>query len=226
MNRVKSILDRLYRKLGIASDSEFCSIYNIKKNTLSTWKKRDSIPYELLERISQNANLSLDWVLLGKEEHGNTVEEAPISYFKQDKKPTQIKYYPEIYASAGYGANNDDEGAEIMTLEHFMLTTLQIIDPSQIEIIRIHGDSMEPDFRNGEYVIAERVPGIEAVKTGNVIIANISGEIFIKRIEKIPFQERIILKSCNNAYDPIIIEGSNLKHLTITAIVRGSVKPH
>jgi len=68
MNKKKviDILNRLYEELGIKKDNEFCKQYDIKASTLSSWKKRDSIPYEIIEEISQNENLSLDYILLGR----------------------------------------------------------------------------------------------------------------------------------------------------------------
>jgi len=68
MNRLDEILLRTYQGIGISKDSQFCEKYDIKANTLSTWKKREKIPYELIEKISQNENLSLDWLLAGKGE--------------------------------------------------------------------------------------------------------------------------------------------------------------
>jgi phage repressor protein C with HTH and peptisase S24 domain len=68
MNRINTILARIYDVMDFVKDSEFCEKYQIKNNTLSTWKKRDTIPYEFLEKISQNENYSLDWLLTGKGE--------------------------------------------------------------------------------------------------------------------------------------------------------------
>jgi phage repressor protein C with HTH and peptisase S24 domain len=68
MDSFNNILKRLYNALNIKNDAEFCRIYNIKKNTLSTWKSRNKIPYELLIDISQNANININWLLTGKGE--------------------------------------------------------------------------------------------------------------------------------------------------------------
>ncbi len=85
MNKIYGILDRLYQFLGFSKDLEFCEKYNIKPNTLSTWKKRNKIPYELLEEISQNENLSLDWLLTGKGEMllSKTDTDTPNEEYKQ-----------------------------------------------------------------------------------------------------------------------------------------------
>jgi len=66
LNRVEEVLNRLYLSIKINKDVEFCDRYGIKANTLSTWKKRNSLPYEHIEKISQSENISIDWLLTGK----------------------------------------------------------------------------------------------------------------------------------------------------------------
>ena len=65
MNRAEEILERMYDKLDVSSDTEFCKTFNIKPSTVSSWKNRDSIPYDLILELSRNANFSLDYVLKG-----------------------------------------------------------------------------------------------------------------------------------------------------------------
>lgn len=67
MQDFEKIIQRLYEKLGIIKDSEFCKKFNITPSTVSSWRNRNSIPYEKIIEITQNANLSLDYVLNGKE---------------------------------------------------------------------------------------------------------------------------------------------------------------
>jgi len=66
MDNFVNILERLYTALDIKKDKDFCDKYDIKSNTLSTWKKRDSIPYEKIALIANDNNISFDWLLTGK----------------------------------------------------------------------------------------------------------------------------------------------------------------
>ncbi len=66
MNKVEDVFKRLYEALDIKKDSDFCRKYGIHNSTLSTWKKRNSLPYEQLEDIVYNEKLSFDWLLTGK----------------------------------------------------------------------------------------------------------------------------------------------------------------
>ena len=95
MRLIDEVLDRLYEKLGISKDIDFCRKYDFKPNTVSTWRKRDSIPYDKIVEISQNANISLDYILSGKE----IVNNKEILNFKEETiknldlvNENQIKY--------------------------------------------------------------------------------------------------------------------------------------
>lgn len=95
MNNTDKILLRLYDKLGVLKDSEFCKKYNLKASTVSSWRKRDSIPYDLIIEISQNANFSLDYVLKGviKEHEVNYKEEIIKSLDKLKNEDIKSVYH-------------------------------------------------------------------------------------------------------------------------------------
>lgn len=94
MRNIDDILSRIFDKLGITKDIDFCNKYNIKTNTLSTWKKRGSIPYDTIIDISQSANLSLDYILTGKENSNTTNIDYKLEIINNLEKlnEQQIKY--------------------------------------------------------------------------------------------------------------------------------------
>ena len=71
MQTINEILIRLYKMLKISKDKEFSKIYDIKPSTISSWKKRSSIPYELITEIAQKENFSLDYIFKGIEDIKN-----------------------------------------------------------------------------------------------------------------------------------------------------------
>ncbi|MBU3014766.1 helix-turn-helix domain containing protein [Poseidonibacter lekithochrous] len=93
MRNIDDILSRLYDKLGFFKDKEFCEKYELKQNTVSTWKKRNSIPYDLIADISQNENISLDYILNGKEEISLDIDyKKELIKNLEELNNTQIKY--------------------------------------------------------------------------------------------------------------------------------------
>lgn len=81
---------------------------------------------------------------------------------------------------------------------------------------------MEPFVSNGETVILERT---DDARNGETVIANINGDIYIKRIKKDPLNRWVKFLSDNNEYDEIELKGKDLEHVTIIGIVRAKIRP-
>lgn len=63
---VKEILKRLREIFGVDSNKELADRLSVSYNTLNTWIKRDIIPFEIIQKIVTERQLSYDYVLLGK----------------------------------------------------------------------------------------------------------------------------------------------------------------
>ncbi len=221
MDNIEEILNRLYQELRITKDTEFCDKYDVKKNTLSTWKKRNSIPYELIGEISQNENLSLDWILTGRKE--KSVYQKNSSAIS-DVSTVIANMYEDVYAAAGYGGNGDDYAPPIPVQidERLLRDVFNVFSTKSIDIINVTGDSMEPFIKNGEKVIVERT---QQAYENNLVIAMVDNELFVKRLIKDPLGRWAKLTSMNEFYPDIMLEGDDLKRLRIIGIVRGQWRP-
>ena len=183
MNRVEEILLRLYDFMGFKKDLEFCEKFDIKANTLSTWKKRGTIPYDLLEKISQNENISLDWLVFGNKE------------IKVNDNNYNIDLL-NVRAGAGEGIYNYViETVDTISLDKSFFRTP--INTNKIKGIQVDGDSMEPTLRDGDYVLIDEninfgTNGIYAIQYG--------GQILIKRLQ-FKMDGTILIISDNDKYD-------------------------
>jgi len=225
MNRIDEILSRLYQYMGFSKDLEFCEKYHIKPNTLSTWKKRNKIPYELLEEISQNENLSMDWLLTGKGEMLLSEKNSlpTITNHTPSNNTVPINFYQDVYASAGFGSYAQDYTPIVMEFDkNFLEKVLNIRRFDKLDIIRVMGDSMLPYIQDGEYILIERD---ENAKSGDTVIAYVDGELYVKRLRKVPFENTIILESQNNNYPPIELDTpEKLQSLHIIGVMRSKIK--
>jgi len=203
---VREELNRVKIALKLKTDQELADTIGTNKNNVDSWVKRDVIPNK--------------WRLV----MGGLVSPAklPLNYSKRDT--VELNYYPEVIASAGYGCTNDELESETINVSRFFIESLHVTNTNKLDVIRVYGDSMEPDFLNGEYVVVERVDTVEQVNNGNTVIANIEGNTYIKKIEKIPFEETIVLHSTNNTYHPITIKSKDMKALNLVGIVRGALR--
>lgn len=191
-------LDELKGLWGLRTDEELAIKLDTQKTNIDSWVKRDKIPEKWLLRIGQ--------------------------IVPQNKSDMiSLNFYDDIYASAGYGANNDDYQPTKMEFDrNFLEKVLGIKKFDRLDIIRVIGDSMLPSIRDGEYIIIEN--GADA-KNGDTVIANIEGELYVKRLNKIPFQKWFRLESENAEYQHIDIDSNEkLEACNIVGVVRCKIK--
>lgn len=65
---VVSVLSRLKALFTVETDADLAEVMEVKKTTLSSWKRRESVPYAECVQIAQKKNVSLDWLLVGRDQ--------------------------------------------------------------------------------------------------------------------------------------------------------------
>lgn len=86
MESIKDVLKRMCLFYGVSNNRQLSEKININYNTISTWIKRDSIPYELLHKLVQSESISFDWLLTGKGEMLLNEREEPQKQSEQTKE--------------------------------------------------------------------------------------------------------------------------------------------
>src|SRR5690606_27314989 len=64
----KLIIQRIRQGLNINSDKEFCLMLGIKQNTLSTWKKRDTLDFNKIISLCEQNNLDLNEIFFNEDD--------------------------------------------------------------------------------------------------------------------------------------------------------------
>ena len=97
-----------------------------------------------------------------------------------EKEWIQIKFYEDVKASAGCGIDNHCDNFELLTVDRKLLNPR--VDPAKHHGIRVHGDSMEPTFKDGDVIFVEPFTGDFA--NNRVYIIKRQDDVFIKRLKK------------------------------------------
>ncbi|WP_262417140.1 helix-turn-helix domain containing protein [Pseudomonas sp. SH10-3B] len=61
-----AVLERLMTVFAVDSDSELARKLDVNRQTLGSWRSRQSIPYALCVNVSEAEGVSLDWLLTGE----------------------------------------------------------------------------------------------------------------------------------------------------------------
>ncbi|EEI5905242.1 bacteriophage CI repressor [Salmonella enterica] len=73
---LSEVLNRLMIVFKANNDSELARSLGVNRQTLASWRKRESIPYSLCINIAEQHDVSLDWLLSGI---GEESREIPVS---------------------------------------------------------------------------------------------------------------------------------------------------
>jgi len=146
------------------------------------------------------------------------------NFIKEDEKSQiAVNLYKDVYASAGYGTTNSELVPTKMTFDkEFLKEIFNITNFNNLDIIRVIGDSMLPHIKDGEFIFIQKDT---QVKNGDTVIANIDGELYVKRYYKIPFEKWIKLESDNPDYPCINLDtDEKLNSFKIIGIVKSKIK--
>ena len=106
--------------------------------------------------------------------------------------------------------------------KEFLREIFNITNFNNLDIIRVIGDSMLPHIKDGEFIFIQKDT---QVKNGDTVIANIDGELYVKRYYKIPFEKWIRLESDNKEFPNIEIDTDDkFNSLSIVGIVKSKIK--
>lgn len=202
MNEAERLILKLYDIYGVINDNQLSKELGLKSNSsISNWRKSGVIPEKYKNKCSNFMNTN---------EHLET-------------NLVNINLYEDIQASAGYGANNDDIiPTKLQFDKNFLKQFFNITKFDNLDIIRVVGDSMLPAIKDGEYIIVERCL---SARNGDTVIANIDGELYVKRLYKIPLEQWVRLESENDSYPPIELNTpEKLQAFRIVGIVKSKIK--
>ena len=116
----------------------------------------------------------------------------------------------EVEAAAGGGALADEfvEEKTRWYLPEAMVRHEGDADPKTLRILRVRGDSMEPEMREGDRLLVDTARRRPA--TGELFVLFDGTGLVVKRVEMVPGEERIRLLSANPAYEPYTALGDEI----------------
>ncbi len=193
IERLKDIISS--KKIGgKVYDKDVAMELGIAPATFATMKKRGSVPYREIMEFCARKKISINWLFF--DQPAQMLVEETDKFFR-------VRYFSEIRASAGGGAEVFDENYEYIDVDRTLLETmLGGIPTGEIEAIHVEGESMEPTLPDGSIVFVDR-NRTDVSKDGIFVAATANG-LFIKRIRR-RADGMVELISDNPLYDPEVL---------------------
>lgn len=150
------------------------------------------------------AGINANWLLTGEGEMRLSSYSAPVSEAPRVEEPragyVAVSLFNDVSAAAGHGAVVGSEAPDdaLMFKEEWIRFELGA-RPSDLCLIRVSGDSMEPTLRAGDVILVDhsaRNPDREGI-----YILRMDGMLLVKRIQAMP-GGLINVSSDNAAFSP------------------------
>lgn len=145
------IINEIMREKNFSSDAKFAQFLGIKPTTLSSWRSRNTIDYELI--LAKCVDIDANWLMTGKGSmlkkdltHQQHIVHEPESTY--NKRHKSIPMLADV-ATAGFGLEsfNKDNILRSYDVHEFRDADFLIV---------VRGNSMSPRLQNGD-IIACRI---------------------------------------------------------------------
>ena len=178
---------------GKVFDKDVAMELGIPQTSFATMKKRNSIPYEELMQFCAAKKLSINWLFF----------DQPVEMLiEETNKFFQVRYFADLRASAGGGADVFDENYEMITIDKKIVENMVGYGSTKLEAIHVDGESMEPTLQDGSIVFVDREQ--TDINKDGVFVAATNAGLFIKRIRQ-RADGMVELISDNKAYTPEVL---------------------
>ena len=174
-------------------DKDVAQALNIPQSTFATMKKRNSVPYEEILEFCALKKISVNWLFF---------DQAVDMLKEETEKFFHVRYFSDIRASAGGGAEVFDENFETITVDETVMRNMVGGGNTDLEAIHVDGESMEPTLQDGSIVFVDRTQ--TSLNKDGIFIAATTAGLFIKRIRQ-RADGMVELISDNKNYSPEVL---------------------
>lgn len=147
------IIGEIKKHYGFIKDADFARFLEITPQTLSNWQSRSTFDIEVL--YTKCLDIDPEWLITGKGEMLKSEKDNQVKFYDPENAPTGRKLIPFYDTEAAAGtlrvSNMDpmSEAAEYIDAGDWFLDA--------DSAMRVHGDSMFPEYKSGNIVVMREV---------------------------------------------------------------------
>lgn len=227
--KVEAILRRLQEAVGAPDEAGLAVVLGVSPKTVAGWRFRGAVPYEHCERVALNKEISLDWLVTGRDlknedssnlSHvGSTHRVAESAPGYPLTPPDDVYWVSRFAVNGSAGKGNMVFGEEIVeriAISSAFARNILRVTPENLCFISVDGSSMEPTLQHGEVILVDR--GVERVRDSDVYVVKVDGDLRIKRIQR-RVDGTVVIRSDNDAYEPETYSADEAERITIVGRV-------
>lgn len=214
-------LSQLLKEKDISSKklAQLLEDYGIKAGEESIRKYRTgsvNIPSSTVSAIADILNITeqelyINYEIQKEKIIKNELKNNPskyLTYFNNtiDDSKINLPYFENNYACAGAGIINYEDTPKPITFDrNFLETQLNMKNFKNVHILRIRGNSMEPTFKSGSFIMINPFENEGfAVENGSIYVVQHYEDTMVKRVVRNSKTKEILLHSDNKEENPVI----------------------
>lgn len=200
------------RELG-HTQAEFAKLLGVSNTTADIERGRTKLSGTVVAQLLKQFNVNPLWLFGDStERYLSTVKKTVMpKVVTVDSSDNENMVLVNAKAAAGYPQNIQD------TSWYRQLPAFDIPLPefrnATYRGFQIEGDSMLPNLRPGEWVLAKAVDSLEDISPNKIYVVVLHDAVLVKKLEKSPDPSVISLISLNESYPPYRVNTDQLQEL-------------
>ncbi|MBD3581314.1 LexA family transcriptional regulator [Flavobacterium selenitireducens] len=187
-----NVISRLKSLLKLKTDIQLSEFLNIKPNTISTWKKRNSLDYETVISICDLYELDLNEIFLDKKSGTEISGATPLI-----TKEVQFQY-----------AAGADRKSLMELVPKF---SFPFIDIKNSQAFQVVSNNMFPLIDENSFVVCSASSLAEVKDNKVAVIVTKTKGIFLNRVSPSGFKDdQYVLTSDNDFYNEVTLNNSEI----------------
>ncbi len=205
----------------VGGPARAASVLRRSPNTVHSWMSaKTKIPFLVIFRLTQEADLSLDAFAAGEEAVASARTAAPIVSGSAPSEDYVELPRLRVQAAAGAGrfmAPGDDDPGQFLAARSSWLHSIGC-SPAKTEALMAKGDSMEPTIRDGDTLLVDR--SVDRIVDNGIYVVVVAGAVVVKRLTR-RLNGSVVLSSDNPSHPPETVTAAEVNELLI---VEGRVR--
>ena len=195
------------------TQSEFAEQLGIKHSTADIERGRTKLSGRVVTELLRLFHVNPLWLFGYSNQKHLTTDNGDISpkVVVVDKEDQENMILVNQKAAAGY-PNNIQDVEWYQKLPAFDLPLPQYRNATY-RGFQVEGDSMLPNFRPDDWVLAKGVESLEYANDNKVYVVVMQDAVVVKKLQKLPDSSKVLLVSLNQEYVPYEVFVSDIQEI-------------
>jgi phage repressor protein C with HTH and peptisase S24 domain len=195
------------------TQSEFAEQLGIKHSTADIERGRTKLSGRIVTELLRLFNVNPLWIYGYSNQKNLNTDSGNVSpkVVVVDQKDQENMLLVNQKAAAGY-PNNIADIEWYQKLPAFDLPLPQYRNATY-RGFQVEGDSMLPNFRPNDWVLAKGVESLQDASDNKVFVIVMQDAVVVKKLQKLPDSSKVVLVSLNTEYVPYEVSISDIQEI-------------